>query len=129
MCMVSLKSTLQTLLAKSLSLPLMCGECCLSAPLSLSLSSFVFLVFELQLLLSSRHKAMPHSLVLTHVSSSKSSPLSFHFLFSFFLLSYCSVPFVFVFSLNALRLSLSSSFLRNSPAFTYTHAVEETYLP
>lgn len=32
-CAVSLKSTLQTLLPKSLSVPLMCGECCLSAPL------------------------------------------------------------------------------------------------
>lgn len=125
-CTVSLKSTLQTLLPKSLSLPLMCGECCLSARLSLSHTlslspSFVLFLFELQLLLSSRHKAMPHSLVLTHVSSSKSSLLPFHFLRAFFLLSLCSAPFVFFFSLHVLSLSLYLSFLPNS-LYLYTHA-------
>ena len=68
-------------LSRSLSLSLSLTN---SPSLFLSLS-FVFLLFEAQLLLSSRHKAMPHSLVLTHVSSSKSSPLPFHFPPFFFL--------------------------------------------
>lgn len=103
-CTVSLKSTLQTLLPKSLSLLLMCGECCLSALLFLSPSlsfvpPFVFLLFELQLL-SFRHKALPRSLILTLVSLSKPSPLPFNFplflqllySFSFFVFCPCLWP-------------------------------------
>lgn len=137
-CTVSLKSTLQTLLPKSLSLPLMCGECCLSAPLSLSLSlfpPFVFLLFESELLLFCRHKAMPHSLVFTHVSPSKSSPLQLHFPFflspSFMHLLYsflysCSVS-VLVFVLPR-KLSLPFHAYTCTNTHTHTQTIKSTYL-
>lgn len=110
-CTVSLKSTLQNLLPKSLSLPLMCGKCCLLAPLSFSLSLSRSLSPSLPLLscssLSCSYSSPPDTKpCLIHLSSPVSSrphhPRS-HFIFSphplLFTLSLCSPlfssPFLF----------------------------------
>lgn len=124
-CTVSLKSTLQNLLPKSLSLPLMCGKCCLLAPLSFSLSlslalsppRSLFCLVPLWVaatpLLQTQSLASftcPHPCLLVHIIR---APISFSPLTPSFL-HFLSVLRRVFFSLLILSMSLPSSFLPNS---------------
>lgn len=120
-CTVSLKSTLQNLLPKSLSLPLMCGKCCLLAPLSFSLSlsppRSLFCLAPLWVaatpLLQTQSLASftcPHPCLLVHIIR---APISFSPLTPSFL-HFLSVLRRVFFSLLILSMSLPSSFLPNS---------------
>lgn len=106
----------------------------LGATLSLSLfPPFVFLLFESELLLFCRHKAMPHSLVFTHVSPSKSSPLQLHFPF-FFSLSFMHLLYSFLYSCSVsvlvfvLPRKLSLPFHAYVHKYTHTHTNYKVYI-
>lgn len=117
-CTVSLKSTLQTLLPKSLSLLLMCGECCLSALLFLSPSlSFVPLLSFSSLSCSSSPSDTKPCLI--HSSSPLShcpTRLPSHFT-SLYFCNFC-IPF----------LSLSSVLVSGLPGKLFDAHAERTEL-
>lgn len=139
-CTASLKSTLQTLLPKSLSLPLMCGECCLSAQLSLALSPPLLSFSSLSRSYCSPPDTKPSLIHLSSPMSPRPNHLRSHFIFYFslffFPLSLCSAPFVFLSSCSVSVLvfvlppqTLSAfTHMQTYNTIAHAHAVECTYL-